>query len=68
MVTFEFVTIFICRLAAVELPFAWAANCPESADVREWTLVFIPVTIIVYFIVYPDQFSELVAWALQWVR
>jgi len=35
---------------------------------RDWILVLIPVAIIVYFIVYPDQFSALMAWAMQWVR
>lgn len=31
---------------------------------REWVLVFIPVVIIVYFIVYPDQFAALMAWTM----
>ena len=35
---------------------------------REWMLVLIPVALIVYFIVYPDQFTALMAWAMQWVR
>jgi len=35
---------------------------------REWYLVFLPVVIIVYFVVFPEQFGELVAWAMQWVR
>jgi len=35
---------------------------------REWLLVFIPVAIVVYFIIYPDQFTVLVAWGMEWVR
>lgn len=35
---------------------------------RDWALVLLPIAIAVYFIIYPDQFSELVAGAMQWVR
>jgi hypothetical protein len=30
---------------------------------REWLLMLLPVGVIVYFIVYPDQFSEFMTWA-----
>ncbi len=30
---------------------------------REWNLVLAPVVLIVYFTLFPDQFSALVSWA-----
>jgi hypothetical protein len=35
---------------------------------RDWYLVFLPVVIVVYFGIFPDQFIELVDWAAQWFR
>jgi hypothetical protein len=35
---------------------------------REWRLVMAPVTAIVYFCAYPDQFSALIVWAERFVR
>jgi hypothetical protein len=32
---------------------------------REWNLVMAPVAVILYFIVYPAQFSALIAWAIR---
>ncbi len=29
---------------------------------REWLLMLIPVTLVFYFIIYPDQFSAALSW------
>jgi hypothetical protein len=30
---------------------------------REWLLVLAPVAVVIYFVIYPDQFAALVHWA-----
>jgi hypothetical protein len=35
---------------------------------REWYLVLVPVVAIVYFTLFPDQFSALIAWAANYVH
>jgi hypothetical protein len=30
---------------------------------RDWLLLLAPIAFIVYFLIYPDQFSTFVAWA-----
>jgi len=34
---------------------------------REWYLPLAPVAAIIYFLVFPDQFSALIAWATRFV-
>jgi hypothetical protein len=35
---------------------------------RDWLLMLAPIGLIVYFLMYPDQFSALVDWAEQFIR
>lgn len=35
---------------------------------REWYLPLAPIAAISYFMVFPHQFSSLIAWAVQFVR
>jgi hypothetical protein len=35
---------------------------------REWLLMLVPVALIVYFVVYPHQFSALLTWLLGLIR
>jgi hypothetical protein len=35
---------------------------------REWLLVLMPVVTVIYFVVYPDQFSSLTYWAASLLR
>jgi hypothetical protein len=35
---------------------------------REWLLVLIPVVIVIYFVIYPDQLSALSQWAAGLLR
>jgi hypothetical protein len=35
---------------------------------REWILAFVPATLVVYFVIYPEQFSALVAWGVRFVQ
>ncbi len=32
---------------------------------RDWLLLLAPIVVIVYFLVYPDQFSAFMAWGSQ---
>ena len=34
---------------------------------REWLYVLLPITVILYFVVYPDQFGMLMNWAANFV-
>jgi hypothetical protein len=34
---------------------------------REWNLVMAPVVVIIYFLIFPGQFSALLTWAQQFV-
>ena len=35
---------------------------------RDWILILLPVAVVVYFLVYPDAFSAVVAWVQSIVR
>jgi hypothetical protein len=35
---------------------------------RDWYIVVAPVAVVVYFLVFPDQLSWLMDWAMQFVR
>lgn len=35
---------------------------------RDWMLPLAPVIAVAYFMVFPDQFGELVTWAVTFVR
>jgi hypothetical protein len=45
----------------------WLENFGEVL-MREWLLAIIPAAAIVYFLMYPDQFSKIVAWLAQLFR
>ncbi len=32
---------------------------------RDWLLVFVPLGVVVYFLVFPDQFVAFMGWATQ---
>ena len=32
---------------------------------RDWLLLFAPLGLVLYFVLYPDQFSAFMAWASQ---
>ena len=31
---------------------------------RDWLLMALPVGLVIYFLIYPDQFNELVTWLM----
>ena len=31
---------------------------------RDWLLMALPIVLVIYFLIYPDQFNELVTWAM----
>jgi hypothetical protein len=35
---------------------------------REWLLVLAPVAVVIYFVIYPDQFAALLHWANNFMR
>jgi hypothetical protein len=35
---------------------------------REWMLVLIPAVLVIYFVVFPDQFHWLVYWLAGFIR
>ena len=40
----------------------------QGVSMRDWYLPLAPIATIGYFLVFPDQFSSLIAWAMQHIR
>lgn len=40
----------------------------EEAAMRDSMFMVAPVALIIYFLIYPDQFNALLAWAGQYLR
>jgi hypothetical protein len=34
----------------------------REAAMREWLLVLVPIALVIYFLVYPDQFHAITNW------